>query len=507
MTGRLGRSLLVLLLFSLAREVRAQTVIHFQRAGSGVGPALLRQALDRPHVLIVASNGEALLPSDSTYHQSVIVLGGDAIVEAHVDGDVIVVDGGLFMHPGAHIAGRAVAIGGGVYDSGLASIGGGDFAFRDFTYDIGRVPDGYALTYRSLIAARDDPFAVLALLGVAVPTYDRTNGLSVGAAPEIGVPSTSITLQPRVTYRSQLGKFDPWADLTAELGNRTELRASVGRGTFSNDSWIRPDILNSVEALLFGQDTRNYFRATRREATLSRRWTWSRLNLEPYIGGRGERADSVRPEFGAAGGPWSFFERHDSLGMLRPNPPIDAGTIGSALAGVSATWTVQDLVARLRIDEEIGAFSARSGVAAPDNRFAQTTADGRIEFPTFHTQSFSMHGHAVLTTHGSTPRQRWAYIGGSGSIPTVDMLSEGGDELLYVDARYHVPIDRVTLPLIGPPVFTIREVLGAAGAGALPALQQAIGVRLSASVLYAELLADPAHGRWHFGLGIALPHD
>jgi hypothetical protein len=286
-----------------------------------------------------------------------------------------------------------------------------------------------------------------------------------------------------------------------------ELRASLGRGTFTNDAWIRGDILNSVDALLLGGDTRNYFRATRGEITLSRRWSWSRLNLEPDVGARAERAASVRPGFGAAGGPWSFFERHDSLGMLRPNPLIDAGTIGSALAGVSATWTVQNLVARLRIDEEIGAFRTRSGVVARDNRFAQTTADGRIEFPTFNTQSFSLHGHVVLTTRGSTPRQRWAYIGGPSSIPTVDMLSEGGDELLYMDARYNIPIDRVPLPLIGPPIFTIREILGGAAAGALPTLQQALGVRLSASVLYAELLADPARGHWHFGLGIALPHD
>ena len=77
------------------------------------------------------------------------------------------------------------------------------------------------------------------------------------------------------------------------------------------------------------------------------------------------------------------------------------------------------------------------------------------------------------------------------------MLSEGGDELLYFDARYNIPIDRVMLPLIGSPVLTIREVLGGAAAGALPSLEQATGLRLSASVLYAELLTDPARGRWH----------
>jgi hypothetical protein len=498
---------LVVAFLTIVPHAGAQVAIHYRDAGSGAGPALLQQAVAQPHIVLVASDGEAHLPRDSTYHETVIVLGGDAIVEGQAMADVIVVGGGLYMHPGARIAGRAVAIGGGVYESGLATIAGGVRQFRDFTYDITPAPDGYTLSYRSLIVTPHDPLALLSLLGPLLPTYDRTNGLSVGLAPEFAVPGTTVTLQPRLTYRSELGAFDPSVDVTAEIDSRTELRASVGRGTFTNDTWIRPDILNSLEALGLGEDTRNYFRATRGKATLSRRWESDRLTIEPYVGGRAERAESVRPDFGATGGPWSFFGRHDSLGMLRPNPQIDRGTTESALAGASAIWNVQDIVAQLRIDEELGVFNRRTGDLGPDDTFAQTTADGRIEFPTFSTQTFSMHAHAVLTTHGSTPLQRWAYVGGPSSIPTIDMLSEGGDELLYFDARYNIPIDSVTLPLIGSPVLTVREVLGGAAVGALPALQQASGVRLSASALYGELLVDPTRGRWHFGLGIALSHD
>lgn len=507
MIRRLSWAVSAFLLIAVSTGVRAQVAIHFGDAGSGAGPALLQQAVAQPHIVLVATDGEAHLPHDSTYRQTVIVLGGDAIVDGNAIADVIVVDGDLYMHPGARIAGRAVAIGGGVYESGLATIAGGIRSFRDFTYDIARAPDGYTLTYRSLITARRDPLAVLALLGRTLPGYDRTNGLSIGLAPEFAIPATTITVQPRVMYRSELGAFDPSADVTAELDARSELRASIGRGTFTNDAWIRQDILNSLEALVLGEDTRNYFRATRGEATVSRRWQSDRVTVEPYIGARAERAESVRPSLGATGGPWSFFGRDDSLDMLRPNPPIDAGTTESALAGATATWNVQDIMAQLRLDEELGTFNRRSGDLGPDDRFAQTTADGRITFPTFSTQTFSLHGHAVLTTHGATPRQRWAYVGGPSSIPTIDMLSQGGDELLYFDARYNIPIERFMLPLIGPPVLTVREVLGGASFGAFPTLQQATGVRLSASLIYAELLVDPDRGRWHFGFGIALPHE
>jgi hypothetical protein len=491
---------------AFARRAGAQA-IHFRNAGSGAGPALLQHAVAEPYLVLVASDGEARLLRDSTYRQTVIVLGGDAIVEGHATGDVIVVGGGLYMHPGARIAGRAVAIGGGVYESGLATVAGGIRPFRDFTYDIAPAPDGYSLTYRSLITTPRDPSALLALLGATLPTYDRTNGLSIGLAPEFGVPATTITVQPRVSYRSELGKFDPWVDVTAAIDSRTELRASVGRGTVSNDAWIRPDILNSVEALVLGEDTRNYFRATRGEATISRRWESDRVTIEPYLGARAEGAESVRPNFDATGGPWSFVGRHDSLDMLRPNPPIDPGMTESAVAGATAAWNVQDIIAQLRLDEELGVFSRRSGDFGPDDRFAQTTADGRIGFPTISTQTFSLHAHAVLTTHGATPGQRGAYVGGPGSIPTIDMLFEGGDELLYFDARYNIPIERFMLPLIGPPMLTVREVLGGAAFEALPVLHQASGLRLSASLIYAEVLVDPARGRWHFGFGISLPHE
>jgi hypothetical protein len=135
--------------------------------------------------------------------------------------------------------------------------------------------------------------------------------------------------------------------------------------------------------------------------------------------------------------------------------------------------------------------------------FVQGTIDGSISFPTFGTQTLAISAHAVLTTRGPTPRQRYAYVGGPGTIPTLEMLEFGGDQLLYLDAAYSIPLDRLKLPLVGPPTIMIRHSMGSAGVGRLPDLEQATGLRLIVSILYGEVLVDPATGHTHRTVGLS----
>jgi hypothetical protein len=44
----------------------------------------------------------------------VLVVGGDVAVAARVEGDVVVIGGDVYMHPGGAIEGQAVALGGSV---------------------------------------------------------------------------------------------------------------------------------------------------------------------------------------------------------------------------------------------------------------------------------------------------------------------------------------------------------------------------------------------------------
>jgi hypothetical protein len=173
------------------------------------------------------------------------------------------------------------------------------------------------------------------------------------------------------------------------------------------------------------------------------------------------------------------------------------------LAGVRWEWTNGDVTAHAVVNEEIGHFSSKPGFARPAATFTQTTVDGVVAFPTFGVQTLKFIGHGVFMG-GDEPRQRWAYVGGPGSIPTIDMLAQGGDHLAYIDARYAIPIERVVLPMVGSPMVTLREVLGGAAVNRFPTLAQATGVRLSLSVLYAEFLIDPVHHHSYTGFGLSL---
>jgi hypothetical protein len=382
-------------------------------------------------------------------------------------------------------------------------------AFRDFTYDVAPTANGYALTYHALSVATVAPaFSLPGIKGMQIPSYDRTNGLSLPVALLFTPPNTSLEIEPRLTYRSQLGRLDPSVALGAVIDPRTTVRADVGRGTFSNDHWIWSDFLNSGEYALLGDDARNYFRAERAQAIVTRRWESGASALAPFVGARVERATSVRPGPNATGGPWALFNRRDRDDVLRPNPEIDPGTIGSLMAGAEWTSTKPEgdgeMTASLRLNEELGTFSPRSKTdLVQSGTFAQTTLHGAVMFPTFGAQTLRFEGHAVLTA-GSTPRQRFAYLGGPGTIPTLDLLERGGDELLFMDARYDVPFERVVFPLVGSPILSLREILAGAGTSGIPGLAQAVGARVSAGFVYFEVLVDPSTRHTFRGVGVSL---
>lgn len=503
-----GAALLALLVWggvALAQTPRGPVAIEIRDAGPGVGPAILERALAGPHTVVPPDRRLMLLPRDSTYRSTVIVLGRDAVVEGAVRGDLIVVAGDLYMHPGGSVSGRAIAIGGGVYGSSLASIGAGSEAFRDFTYEISPTSSGFALSYRPLVERQSAAIEWPGIYGIAIPMYDRSDGVSLGGGPRIQPIGSAFVAEPGLTYRSQLGQLDPRLSVTDSLDRRTFVQVVGQRGTFSNDAWIWSDLVNSGEFLLLGDDSRNYYRAVRGDLLVGRRWEGPTWTLEPRLGARLEKANSVRPDSAANGGPFTFLNRHDRDDRLRPNPPVEGGRIGSGLLGATFDWDDQGVVARARADLELARWSAGAPVSSnTGTTFGQVTFDGTIGFPTFGVQSFRFDAHAVLTSRGAVPRQRWAYVGGPGTLPTIDMLSLGGDQLLYLDGRYSIPITPIVLPFAGSPTLILREAVGGADRGRFPVLQQATGFRLALSVVYFELLVDPVHHRVHRGLGITV---
>jgi hypothetical protein len=126
-----------------------------------------------------------------------------------------------------------------------------------------------------------------------LPTYDRVNGLSVPFGPTLTVGEERLVVNPAITYRSHLGKIDPSLSVIGQLTADSTIGFALtgSRGTFTNDSWIRSNIINSLTSLGLGGDSRNYFRGDRGEVRVT-----SSLHLPievdaatVFVGARSER--------------------------------------------------------------------------------------------------------------------------------------------------------------------------------------------------------------------------
>jgi hypothetical protein len=148
------------------------------------------------------------------------------------------------------------------------------------------------------------------------------------------------------------------------------------------------------------------------------------------------------------------------------------------------------------------AFATPSGT----RHFTQFTADGRVEFPTFGLQRLRVRGHAVGTVGDSVPRSRYVYLGGSRTLGLSDLLQYGGTDLVFVESRYLVPFERILLPVVGAPVFSLIHRIGGAGVGSLGTLLQEVGVGVSVGPIDFEVITGASgQHRSDFGVGVSLP--
>jgi hypothetical protein len=490
----------VLALILAPVSVRGQEVV-VRNGGPGPAAAIVQRVLTAPHA-VVAGDGPLELPRDSTITASLLVLGRPTYLASRVQGDVVVIGADLFLRPGVDVSGRAVAIGGTVAATTLGRVAGGVESRRDETFVVHREGtngrERYVLDYRTDRADDREPmFSLTGLSGVQLPMYDRVNGLSLGAGAMLQLREHAVEIEPVVTYRSRLGVVDP--SLTVRVNplgaQRLELRAA--RDTRTNDDWIYGHLINSAFVLFTGADTRNYFRSRLGEARLIWRVERESFLLEPFIGGRFERVSPIT----AVGNVWSVTGRTSLEKMRRPNPLVEAGDLGSALIG--AEYESKDGVVNSRASVVVEpALEVPSSTA----KFVQLTVHGVVDFPTFHTQRLHVKVHGVATTHGdSLPLARYAYLGGTGSLRTLDLLEQGGSALLYVENRYTIPVDAIVLPLGISPVITLRDAFGAAGIGSLPSLQHEVGVGIGVSALRFDVTRGVAgRKRTEMGVGISL---
>jgi hypothetical protein len=332
-------------------------------------------------------------------------------------------------------------------------------------------------------------------VGLRVPSYDRVNGVSIPWGPKIRTPNGRIELDPTVTYRSHLGKVDPALSAKIAFGGFDSLTVFAGRGTFTNDGWIRSDLINSLAALGVGSDARNYFRADRVTAELAHSFRGEGFVIAPFVGGLHERDWSTGIHDDSTEGPWSIVGRTDRLRMRRVNPVIASGHVSSVLLGARGSYDRDQLKgsASVRLER-----SLKEPSSFDTDHFTQMTIDAKATFPTFGMQTFDFRAHALTTHTGDPPPQRFGYLGGAGTLSTVDLLALRGDRLVFVEGEYHIPLVRPLLPFVGAPVISLSYAAGSAGIGTLPDFIQNIGVGLGVKLVKVEYHIDPNYKKTAF---------
>lgn len=367
----------------------------------------------------------------------------------------------------------------------------------------------------------DSPLTLPLGIGFRLPGYDRVDGLALPWGPRLEIGEW-LRADALVTYRSHLGDFDPTLDVRLMSKKGHELTLFASRGTFTNDDWIRGNVANTIASLGVGSDARNYFRGDRAEVRLKPSLRMGAFALTPMLGGRFEN-DWSTGSLAPKSTPWSVFGRSDTLKMRRPNPPVAKGHIASALAGLGLSIDESSIAGKVGVTFE-GVFNAPRGTictvpytSAPlfctrtsARSFIQTTLDASVTFPTFASQTFTARAHALIPSGELLPPQRYGYLGGGGTLATVDLLALGGDRLFYAQGDYFVPVNIVKLPFLGSPFVDLRYAAGNAGIGVMPSLIQNIGVGVGISYLRADYTIDPASNRFpesrrsEFSIGLSL---
>ncbi|HVP71064.1 MAG TPA: hypothetical protein VMS45_07040 [Gemmatimonadaceae bacterium] len=470
----------------LAPLVAAQVIdvpLYVRHGGGGGASSLLSDVLEKPYVMRYHL-WNTVLRADSTFSSTVVVLNSDATVYGTVQGDVVVINGSINLTSTTHITGRALAFGGNVYSADSARVDGRREAFPAAHFDTVRTERGLALDYRGPPPPPWEYIQFAGIYGFTVPLYDRVDGLSVGWYPSLVLRDSVFMLSPGITYRSNLGVFDGNVTARAQVGGAF-MSVSAARLTRTNDAWIQDDFPNSFMVLCCGKDFRNYWRADFGEARVGYKWNDTAFVMTFWLGGRTEKASSV-----PAGGPWGITGTSSVNSMYRPNPAIEPGTIKSGLAGIDVRLGRGDHPIDFTVMAE-NAFSTPDG-----SHFTQFTAslDGSRHIA--RDQDLLFRGQLVGTTGDTAPPQRYAYLGGSGTVPTLGLLQFGGDHLAFFEADYSYTMSWIDIPFTTSPTLALAYTAGSAGIGGYPTMTQNIGTRFAIKPLRWDLFYDPRSGQW-----------
>jgi hypothetical protein len=445
-------------------------------------------------VLVIA--GDTMVGPTDTVPGSLMVLDATLILEGVVLGDVVVVDAGAFVRPGAVVRGDVVNAGGGLYRSELARISGTVIDLPNAGYRVVREVDRIVIQASGV----PSPLTFDGIQGFHPPTYDRVNGVTAvwGATlrlPRLGNVTPSIHGQ--AGWQTERGEETYGAWLRLRWG-ATRLEGGIDREWDTNEDWIRDDITNSLSVFWDGDDYRDYHDVERTWARLAHVFGDEEKSFHGTLrlGGRIEDALSLE-----RGNPWNLLGD-----TLRTNPAVDDGRTTSLVAAFDMDWTglrtafeggVEYEVAR---EWEGGEFDF-DRIAIRGEWAMAALADHTLEIE-FFTQA-PLRGDTL-------PRQRWSFVGGSGTLQTLEFAQHYGDRVAWVENKYIIPLPAwLALPVVGAPDLQLIHAAGMAWLqGQDHDLHQEIGGRLEFFGAFIRYMMPPDElGAGDLDVGLTWPFE
>jgi hypothetical protein len=438
---------------------------------------------------------DTLIARADTVRGPVLAPGITVRVEGVIDGDLVGVDANLFLRPHGRVTGDVINVAGGFYPSELATVAGNVINEPAAPYDVerrGGILRIVGTESRSLLQLEG-------FRGVQVPRYDRVDGVTLRLGGRYLLPRLGLVepfVGARGSYHSQRGAFGGMG----EVGLRrrgTEVAVGAERETLTNERWIRGDILNSLSFLWQGKDYRNYYESDRYYVELRRVLEDAQRTTSAVLALQAQDARSLD-----AHGPWTVFEP-DSV---RPNPRISEGRIASAVLRLDSEWELATSAAQLQLELE-GGFEALGG----DFGFGRflVIAEYAMRALADHTLEIQGYFQGPLPGTDSLPRQRWTFVGGSGTLYTFETAQFPGDRVAFVESDYSIPLpERLRVPLLGRPNIELLHNAGMAWShGQTPTFEQNLGVRLRFPLVHARFVLDPADiDNNEFSVGVTFPN-
>lgn len=437
----------------------------------------LSRLLDAAPIILTR---DTMVAAGDTLRGSVLVLDATLVLEGVVTGDLVLVDAGAFVRPGAVIGGDLVNMAGGLYRSEISRVRGTILDFPTAGYRVEREPD------RILIVASDSPsaFAPDGFMGLQPPSYDRVNGLTLmlGARyhfPQLGDIAPSI--HGEVGWLTERG--EPTYAISARVRRfATAVEGGYEKGWATNDDWLRDDLSNAVNYVWDGDDFRDYYQAERAWAGVLREFGDEAKSFYAVAGLRGQVEDATSL---SGGEPWHLWGNE-----VRPNPAIDPGRTTSVVASFAFDWEGLETA----FDGHVEYEAAREWLDG-DHAFdrVEVQGDWAMHALANHTLEIEFYVQQPLGG-GVMPRQEWNFVGGSGTLQTLEFAQYRGDRIVFTETKYIIPLpERVALPLVGAPELQLIHGAGMAWIdGDDPAFQQEVGARLQFFGVYFRYMLDPA---------------